>query len=60
MSESDLLAKAAVEASRHEPGAIGPLRQRRLHDKARAETAETLMTTPADTVFPGSTVAEAT
>ncbi|MER6102910.1 CBS domain-containing protein [Streptomyces sp. NPDC001832] len=60
VSESDLLAKAAVEASGYEPGAIGRLRERRLHDKARAETAETLMTTPAVTVFPGSTVAEAT
>ncbi|MFF9077114.1 CBS domain-containing protein [Streptomyces sp. NPDC014646] len=60
VSESDLLAKAAVEASGYEPGAIGQLRERRLHDKARAETAETLMTTPAVTVFPDSTVAEAT
>ncbi|MCX4799087.1 CBS domain-containing protein [Streptomyces sp. NBC_01242] len=60
VSVSDLLAKAAVEASGYEPGAIGRLRERRLHDKARAETAEALMTTPAVTVFPGSTVAEAT
>ncbi|MFF1650455.1 CBS domain-containing protein [Streptomyces sp. NPDC058240] len=60
VSESDLLAKAAVEASGYEPGAIGRLRERRLHDKARAETAEMLMTTPAVTVFPDSTVAEAT
>lgn len=60
VSESDLLAKAAVEASGYEPGPIGRLRERRLHEKARAETAETLMTTPAVTVFPGSTVAEAT
>lgn len=60
VSESDLLAKAAVEASGYEPGPIGRLRERRLHDKARTETAETLMTTPAVTVFPGSTVAEAT
>ncbi|WP_406385892.1 CBS domain-containing protein [Streptomyces sp. NBC_01618] len=60
VSESDLLAKAAVEASGYEPGPIGRLRERRLHDKARAETAETLMTTPAVTVFPDSTVAEAT
>lgn len=60
VSVSDLLAKAAVEASGYEPGAIGRVRERRLHDKARAETAETLMTTPAVTVLPGSTVAEAT
>ncbi|MGW7363727.1 CBS domain-containing protein [Streptomyces sp. NPDC054841] len=59
VSESDLLAKAAVEASGHRPGAIGRLRERPLHDKARAETAEMLMTTPAVAVFPGSTVAEA-
>ncbi|MET8743475.1 CBS domain-containing protein [Streptomyces sp. NPDC004728] len=60
VSESDPLAKAAVEASGYEPGAIGRPRERRLHDKARAETAEMLMTTPAVTVFPDSTVAEAT
>jgi CBS domain-containing protein len=60
VSESDLLAKAAVEASGYEPGPIGRLRERRLHDKARAETAESLMTSPAVTVFPDSTVAEAT
>ncbi|MFJ7199165.1 MULTISPECIES: CBS domain-containing protein [unclassified Streptomyces] len=60
VSESDLLAKAAVEASGYEPGPSGRLRERRLHDKARAETAETLMTTPAVTVFPDRTVAEAT
>ncbi|MFI2368090.1 CBS domain-containing protein [Streptomyces sp. NPDC018833] len=59
VSESDLLAKAAVEASGHRPGAIGRLRERRLHDKARAETAEELMTTPAVTAYPGQTVAEA-
>ncbi|MEV0493063.1 CBS domain-containing protein [Streptomyces atratus] len=59
VSESDLLAKAAVEASGYSPGPIGRLRERRLHDKARAETAEVLMTTPAVTVFPGSAVAEA-
>ncbi|WP_328404261.1 CBS domain-containing protein [Streptomyces sp. NBC_00390] len=59
VSESDLLAKAAVEASEHRPSALGRLRERRLHDKARGETAETLMTTPAVTVYPGQTVAEA-
>ncbi|MFD7445660.1 CBS domain-containing protein [Streptomyces sp. NPDC059909] len=59
VSESDLLAKAAVEASGHRPGALGRLRERRLHDKARGETAEELMTTPAVSVYPGQTVAEA-
>ncbi|UUN25607.1 CBS domain-containing protein [Streptomyces sp. FIT100] len=59
VSESDLLAKAAVEATEHRPGPLGRLRERRLHDKARGETAEELMTTPAVTVYPGQTVAEA-
>ncbi|MCX4510672.1 CBS domain-containing protein [Streptomyces sp. NBC_01619] len=59
VSESDLLAKAAVEASGHRPGGLGRLRDRRLRDEARGETAETLMTTPAITVYPGQTVAEA-
>ncbi|MEU4499326.1 CBS domain-containing protein [Streptomyces sp. NPDC023998] len=59
VSESDLLAKAAVEASGHRPGPIGRLRERRLHDKAQGETAETLMTSPAVAVYPGASVAEA-
>lgn len=59
VSESDLLAKAAVEASGHEPGARGPLVRRRLDDRARAQTAEDLMTAPAITVHPEATVAEA-
>ncbi|WP_326648113.1 MULTISPECIES: CBS domain-containing protein [unclassified Streptomyces] len=59
VSESDLLAKAAVEASGHEPGARGALVRRRLHDSARAQTAEDLMTAPAITVHPEATVAEA-
>ncbi|MFE3493104.1 CBS domain-containing protein [Streptomyces sp. NPDC059175] len=59
VSESDLLAKAAVEASGHEPGVRGPLVRRRLHDSARARTAEDLMTSPAITVHPEATVAEA-
>ncbi|MFM9372702.1 CBS domain-containing protein [Streptomyces sp. Da 82-17] len=59
VSESDLLAKAAVEASGHHPGVLARLRERRLHDKARGETAETLMTSPAITVYPRQTVAEA-
>lgn len=59
VSESDLLAKAAVEASGHRPGPIGRLRERRIHEKAHGETAETLMTSPAVAVYPGASVAEA-
>ncbi|MCC5477819.1 CBS domain-containing protein [Streptomyces barringtoniae] len=59
VSESDLLAKVAFEASGHRPGRVGRLRERRLHGKARGETAADLMTSPAITVLPGSTVAEA-
>ncbi|SCF73457.1 CBS domain-containing protein [Streptomyces sp. DconLS] len=59
VSESDLLAKVAFEASGHRPGPIGRLRERRLHGKARGETAADLMTSPAITVLPGATVAEA-
>ncbi|MFD1659218.1 CBS domain-containing protein [Streptomyces caeni] len=59
VSESDLLAKVAFEASGHRPGRIGRLRERRMHDKARGETAADLMTSPAITVLPGATVAEA-
>ncbi|MFF4762273.1 CBS domain-containing protein [Streptomyces sp. NPDC001292] len=59
VSESDLLAKVAFEASGHRPGHIGRLRERRMHGKARGETAADLMTSPAITVLPGATVAEA-
>ncbi|MFE2064348.1 CBS domain-containing protein [Streptomyces sp. NPDC059467] len=59
VSESDLLAKVAVEASGHRPGPVGRMRERRLHDKAQGETAADLMTSPAITVLPGATVAEA-
>lgn len=59
VSESDLLAKVAIEASGHRPGPMVRLRERRLHDKARGETAADLMTSPAITVLPGATVAEA-
>ncbi|MFJ5837138.1 CBS domain-containing protein [Streptomyces shenzhenensis] len=59
VSESDLLAKVAFEASGHRPGPIGRLRERRLHGKARGETAADLMTSPAITVLPGASVAEA-
>ena len=59
VSESDLLAKVAFEAAGHPAGPIGRLRERRLHGKARGETAADLMTSPAITVLPGATVAEA-
>ncbi|BBC98242.1 CBS domain-containing protein [Streptomyces griseofuscus] len=59
VSESDLLAKDAFEASGHRPGPIGRLRERRLRGKARGETAADLMTSPVITVLPGATVAEA-
>ncbi|MEU7059115.1 CBS domain-containing protein [Streptomyces sp. NPDC046197] len=59
VSESDLLAKVAFEASGHRPGPIGRLRERRMHGKAHGETAADLMTSPAITVLPGATVAEA-
>jgi len=59
VSESDLLAKVAFEASGHRPGPIGRLRERRIHGKARGDLAADLMTSPAITVLPGATVTEA-
>ncbi|MFH8520414.1 CBS domain-containing protein [Streptomyces gelaticus] len=59
VSESDLLAIVAFEASGHRVGRIGRLRERRMHGKAFGETAADLMTSPAITVLPGATVAEA-
>lgn len=59
VSESDLLAKVAFEASGHRSGPLGRLRERQLHGKVRGETAAELMTSPAITVLPGATVAEA-
>ncbi|MFD8259760.1 CBS domain-containing protein [Streptomyces griseoluteus] len=59
VSESDLLAKVAFEASGHRPGPIGRLRERRIHGKAIGDLAADLMTSPAITVLPGATVAEA-
>ncbi|MFJ9566157.1 CBS domain-containing protein [Streptomyces fuscichromogenes] len=59
VSESDLLAKVAIEVSGHAPGRVGRLRERRLYGKTRGETAADLMTSPAITVLPGATVAEA-
>lgn len=59
VSESDLLAKAAVMAASHRPGPIGRLREHRLYEKSRGETAATLMTYPAVTVHPGELVTDA-
>ncbi|GHE13538.1 CBS domain-containing protein [Streptomyces alanosinicus] len=59
VSESDLLAKVAFEASGHRPGRVGRLRERSLYGKSKGETAADLMTSPAITVLPGATVAEA-
>ncbi|MFF4038264.1 CBS domain-containing protein [Streptomyces sp. NPDC001816] len=59
VSESDLLAKVAFEASGHRPGRVGRLCERRMHSKTRGETAADLMTSPAITVLPVATVAEA-
>lgn len=57
VSESDLLAKAAVAAAPLGPWAR--LREHRLYEKGQAETAAQLMTTPAVTVHAGTPVAEA-
>ncbi|MFI1169348.1 CBS domain-containing protein [Streptomyces sp. NPDC020801] len=59
VSESDLLAKAAVEATEERPGPLRRIRERRLLEKAHGDSAETLMTSPAITVLPGTSVAEA-
>lgn len=59
VSESDLLAEVAFEASGHRPGPIGRLRERRIHGRARGDLAADLMTSPAITVLPDATVAEA-
>ncbi|MFK4266273.1 CBS domain-containing protein [Streptomyces milbemycinicus] len=59
VSESDLLAKAAVMAATHRPGPFGRLREHRLYEKSHGETAATLMTYPAVTVHPADPVADA-
>ncbi|MFD1310322.1 CBS domain-containing protein [Streptomyces kaempferi] len=59
VSESDLLAKVAFDAPGHRSGRLGRLQERRLHTKAQGDTAADLMTSPAITVLPGATVAEA-
>lgn len=59
VSESDLLAKAAVMAEPRRHGAVGRLWQHRLYDKSRGDTATTLMTFPPVTVHPEQRVADA-
>ncbi|WP_374777344.1 CBS domain-containing protein [Streptomyces sp. NBC_01310] len=59
VSEADLLVRAAVEGTVTLPGALARYREVPLSGEARKETAERLMTTPAITVQPGATVAEA-
>jgi CBS domain-containing protein len=59
VSESDLLAKAAVMAEPHRHGPLGRLRRHRLYEKEHGETAATLMTFPPVTVRPGQLVSDA-
>lgn len=59
VSESDLLAKAAVMAGPHRHGPVGRLWRHRLYDKSHGDTAATLMTFPPVTVHPAERVAEA-
>ena len=59
VSESDLLAKAAVMAEPHRHGPVGRLRQHHLYEKSHGETAATLMTFPPVTVHPAERVADA-
>jgi CBS domain-containing protein len=59
VSESDLLARAAVLAAPLRPGPIRRIREHHLYEKSHGETASTLMTSPAITVRPGTPVADA-
>jgi CBS-domain-containing membrane protein len=59
VSESDLLAKAAVMAEPRRHGAVGRLWQHRLYEKSHGDTAATLMTFPPVTVHPADRVADA-
>ncbi|MDX3633420.1 MULTISPECIES: CBS domain-containing protein [Streptomyces] len=59
VSESDLLAKAAVMAEPHRHSPVGRFRQHRLYEKSHGDTAATLMTFPPVTVRPGQPVADA-
>ncbi|MFJ9902209.1 CBS domain-containing protein [Streptomyces sp. NPDC101152] len=59
VSESDLLAKAAVMAEPRRHGRVGRLWQHRLYDKSHGDTAATLMTFPPVTVHPSERVSDA-
>lgn len=59
VSESDLLAKAAVMAEPHRHGPVGRMWQHRLYEKSHGDTAATLMTFPPVTVHPAQRVADA-
>ncbi|CAL9657026.1 hypothetical protein SUDANB105_06844 [Streptomyces sp. enrichment culture] len=59
VSESDLLAKAAVLAEPRRHGPVGRLWQHRLYEKSHGDTAATLMTFPPVTVHPAERVADA-
>ncbi|MFF7523011.1 CBS domain-containing protein [Streptomyces pseudovenezuelae] len=59
VSETDLLAKAAVMAEPRRHGAVGRLWQHRLYDKSHGDSAATLMTYPPVTVHPEQRVADA-
>ncbi|MFE0456765.1 CBS domain-containing protein [Streptomyces sp. NPDC058914] len=59
VSESDLLAKAAVMAEPRRHGAVGRLGQHRLYEKGHGDTAATLMTFPPVTVHPAERVTDA-
>ncbi|WP_340375274.1 CBS domain-containing protein [Streptomyces sp. SS7] len=59
VSESDLLAKAAVMAEPHRHGPVGRLWRHRLYDRSHGDTAATLMTFPPVTVHPSERVSDA-
>lgn len=59
VSESDLLAKAAVAAEPRRHGLAGRLWRHRLYEKGHGDTAATLMTFPPVTVHPEQRVADA-
>ncbi|MEU3090438.1 CBS domain-containing protein [Streptomyces massasporeus] len=59
VSESDLLAKAAVMAEPRRHGAVGRLWQHRLYEKGHGDTAATLMTFPPVTAHPAQRVVDA-
>lgn len=59
VSESDLLAKAAVAAEPRRHGLAGRLWRHRLYEKGHGDTAATLMTFPPVTVHPDQRVSDA-